>query len=96
MDCHDEKLPNYFIVADRAICPRTGAAVKESTMKLSKLFMVLLFAPLAVSAQEWKERADWAKVFADAGAVGTIAVIDERMKDYFVHDSERWKVSVEP
>lgn len=64
--------------------------INGDRMKIcASFFFIMLLSPIMASAQEWKERADWAGIFADAGITGTIAVVDERTKDYSVHDMNR-------
>jgi beta-lactamase class D len=48
-----------------------------------------LCVPATVPAQEWQERSDWTSFFSGAGVSGTIAVVDERTKQYLVHGKER-------
>ncbi len=43
----------------------------------------------AAWAQAWTERPDWGVCFSDAGATGTIAVLDARRGEHWVFDAER-------
>ena len=38
----------------------------------------LAFGPATASADTWRERPDWEQIFDEAGAAGTIVVVDER------------------
>jgi len=51
----------------------------------------LAFGPAIASADTWRERPDWAQIFDEAGAAGTIVVVDERTApgSQWVHAAER-------
>ena len=66
----------------------------------------LAFGPAIASADTWRERPDWARIFTESGSAGAIVVIDERAApgSQWLHAAERartrakagWQVRVEP
>jgi beta-lactamase class D OXA-2 len=68
--------------------PRNGLAI----------FVLLSFVSSGNASEAATERADWKKHFDDAGAKGTIIVIDERAskKGAFVYNAARAKVRYSP
>jgi beta-lactamase class D len=72
----------------RGRCPTLG--VKGALMLIRIVLAFLTLAPYTLSAAEtWQERADWARYFTDAGVDGTISIVDERTKAYWVYGKAR-------
>ena len=60
-------------------------------MRVARVLVLclLLVAATDVAATGWAPRQDWARLFEDAGATGTLLVVDERDGTRHVHDAAR-------
>lgn len=63
---------------------------------LCALALLAALAPVARADVPPRERADWARLFADAGVRGTVVVVDERVDSTWVHDPARGRTRFLP
>jgi beta-lactamase class D len=59
------------------------------TLSAALVWLALTSLSIAADGPNWQNRADWSRVFADAGVKGTALIYDEAGQRWLVHDRER-------
>jgi beta-lactamase class D len=60
------------------------------------VWLVLTSPSIAAESPDWQDRADWTRVFAEAGVKGTALIYDEASQRWLVHDRERAEHAYSP